>query len=302
MDDALILARFAAFAAGVALFGAPLFVLYSGPAVDVAPKRLKWLLAPAALVSALAAVAALILQTGEMAGDAAAGLDPATLRDVVAGGGFGASILARIAAALGALGLQVALRPGRWLWLLTTALGAVALSALAWAGHGTADDGAAGLAHAAADIVHLLAAGVWLGALLVLGFLLLVKDPGPKGLAALHRGLKGFSGIGSVVVAALVASGLANSWFLIGLRHLSDFASGRWGQLLLVKLTVFAAMLVLAALNRYQLTPNLGTAIAADPAASLKALRRSLALETAAGLLVLALVAALGVLDPTSGA
>ena len=39
------------------------------------------------------------------------------------------------------------------------------LASLAWAGHGAATPGAAGDLHLAADVLHLLAAGLWLGTL-----------------------------------------------------------------------------------------------------------------------------------------
>jgi putative copper resistance protein D len=298
VDAALVLIRLAAFAAGVVLFGAPLFVLYSGPADEVAPRRLKPLLIAAAALSAAAAVAALVVQTGEMAGDPATGLDPSALRDVIAGGGFGASILVRIGAAMLALGLLLALRSGRRLWTVTAASGAVGLAALAWGGHGAADEGLAGLAHTSADITHLLAAGVWLGALLMLRLLLSARAPDAAALKALHRALKGFSGVGSIVVAVIVASGLVNSWFLVGPDHLGGLTASLWGQLLLVKLALFIAMLGLAALNRFQLTPHLEAALAGDARAALAALRRSLALESATGLAILAMVAGLGVLAP----
>ena len=302
MEAALVLVRLAAFASGVALFGAPLFVLYSGPADQIAPKRLKPLLIGAAVLSAITGVASLILQTGEMAGDPAAGLDPATLRDVITGGGFGASILVRAGAALVAAALLLARPAGRRLWGLTTALGAVALAALAWAGHGAADEGAPGLAQAGADVTHLLAADARLGGLLVLCLLFPARTPGGGELKALHGALRGFSGVGSIIVAVIVASGLVNSWFLVGPDHLSDFAVSLWGQLLLVKLALFAAMLGFAALNRFRLTPRLEAALASDPRAALAALRRSVALESAAGLAVLALVASLGVLAPPAAA
>jgi putative copper resistance protein D len=302
VEAALVLVRLVAFVSGVALFGAPLFVLYSGPAGEVAPRRLKPLLIGAAALAAIAAGASLVLQTGEMAGDPAAGLDPATLRDVITGGGFGASILVRAGAALLAVAMLLARPAAGRLWSLTAALGAVGLAALAWAGHGAADEGPAGLLHASADVAHLLAAGAWLGALLVLILLMAARTPGAAELKALHRALSGFSGVGSIIVAVIVASGLVNSWFLIGRDHLRDFAASLWGQLLLVKLALFAAMLVFAALNRFRLTPRLEAALAGDPRAALSALRRSVALESAAGLTVLALVAGLGVLAPPASA
>ena len=302
MDAALVLVRLLAFGAGVTLFGAPLFVLYSGPVDLIAPDRLRRLLAAAAAVSALAAVATLVLQTGEMAGDPRAGLDPATLRDVIAGGSFGTSILVRVGAALLALEILIARPGGRHFWGLTAAFGAIGLVALAWAGHGAADEGRAGLARPAAYVARLLAAGVWLGALLMLVLLLGARTPDPGDLKALHRALAGFSGVGSIVVAVIVASGLVNSWFLIGPGHLGDVAGSLWGRLLIVKLALFAAMLACAALNRLRLTSKLKAALAGDPRAALSALRRSLAVESAAAFAVLGLVAVLGALAPPASA
>src|SRR3546814_15811165 len=42
------------------------------------------------------------------------------------------------------------------------------LSSLAWSGHGAATEGGAGMVHLGADILHLLAAGAWVGALAAL--------------------------------------------------------------------------------------------------------------------------------------
>ncbi|CAN7609533.1 copper homeostasis membrane protein CopD [Phenylobacterium sp. LjRoot225] len=298
MEAAVVLTRLAAFAAGVTLFGAPLFVLYSLPRDADGPSGLRPILIVAALLTVLAAAVGLVVQTGQMAGDPKAGLDPATLLGVLAGGGFGISMAARIAAGLLAVVPLILLRARRTLWGLTAALGALSLAANAWSGHGGADEGAAGVVHALADVIHLLSAGVWLGALAALLMLLSRRAPSSGAVADLHRALKGFSGVGSAAVAVIVASGLANSWFLIGPQHLRDFAASLWGQLLLVKLALFAAMLGFAALNRFRLTPRLEAALAGDPRAALGDLRRSLLLETGAGLAVLALVAVLGRLAP----
>ena len=298
MEAAVVLVRLVAFAAGVTLFGAPLFVLYGLPRENDSAGALRPILIVAALLTILAAAAGLVLQTGEMAGDPSAGLDPATLRDVLAGGGFGISMAVRVVAGLLALVALIARRAGRGLWGLTAALGAVSLAAIAWSGHGGADEGAAGLVHALADVAHLLSAGVWLGALAALLLLLNQRSSSSTAVVDLHGALKGFAGVGSATVALIVVSGLVNSWFLVGPRHLGDVAGSLWGRVLLIKLAVFTAMLGLAALNRFRLTPRLEATLASDPAAALGDLRRSLALETAAGLAVLALVAALGRLAP----
>ena len=46
------------------------------------------------------------------------------------------------------------------------------LASLAWAGHGGATPGRPGDLHLAADMLHLLAAGAWLGTLIPLALLL----------------------------------------------------------------------------------------------------------------------------------
>ncbi|HEX7760080.1 MAG TPA: copper homeostasis membrane protein CopD, partial [Caulobacteraceae bacterium] len=180
--------------------------------------------------------------------------------------------------------------------------GARVLASFAWTGHGAADDGTRGLVHLAGDIVHLLAAAVWLGALAALAMLLLQAQPtaSPERLAALHGALEGFSGIGSAVVALLLASGLVNSWFLVDVARLGDLVRTPYGLVLTAKVAVFAGMLALAALNRFRLTPRLDRALGGGEslAPAIAALRRSLLLETSAGMAVLVLVSVLGALEP----
>lgn len=152
--------------------------------------------------------------------------------------------------------------------------------------------------HTTADIAHLLAAGAWLGALMMFVLALEARGCGAAEAQVIHRALKDFSGVGSIAVAAIVASGLANGWFLVGLGHLGGLTASPWGRLLIVKLVLFAMMLAFAALNRFRLTPRLEAAGSDDPGAAISALRYSIGLEFALGVGVLALVAALGVLTP----
>ncbi len=294
MEAAIVLARLAAFLTGTALFGAPLFLICSNRGQPEAPRLLRPVLVGVALVFLLATDVALIAQTGQMAGDLRLGMDVATLHDVLIGSAFGHSIVARAAASFVALVLLLRLGPGRRYWRTVAGLGAICLGAMAWGGHGAADPGAAGAVPTAADVIHLLAAGTWLGALLC--FVLLLRGQGEA--EAQHQALKRFATIGSAAVAAILASGLVNSWFLVGPHHLDGLISTAWGRLLLAKLALFALMLGLAAFNRWRLTPRLQASLAHDPAAALAALRLSVGLESALGLAILALVSVLGVLAP----
>ena len=182
--------------------------------------------------------------------------------------------------------------------LVAVALGgAVALGSLAWSGHGIMDDGRTGTVHLVADIVHLLAAGVWIGALASLLWMLATARD--DSTATSHQALAGFASVGTASVALVVASGLINSWLLVGPKNLFSLGTSLYGQLLLIKLALFAGMVSLAASNRFRLTPALGAArTPGDSHYALQRLRLSLTLEAFAALAVLGLVAWLGTLEP----
>ena len=195
---------------------------------------------------------------------------------------------------------------GRGAWLGIVALcSAVALGTLAWTGHGAMDEAAMGWVHLAADILHLIASGAWVGALL--GLILLVSRPAAcvdaAHLGLTHRALHGFGTVGTVVVGTIVVTGLVNGWMLVGIGNITALAATLYGQLLLAKLALFVAMLGLASLNRFRLTPAFERSMAAsDHGAALAALRTSLAVEMACVVAILGLVAWLGTLAPPASA
>ena len=96
-----------------------------------------------------------------------------------------------------------------------------------------------------------------------------------------------------------MVTGVANYLFVVG-PNLDGLTGGRYGLLLCLKLGLFGLMLGLAALNRVHLAPRLQRSLAAgEHGAALKALRRSIALELVAVVVILGLVAWLGTLAPT---
>lgn len=173
----------------------------------------------------------------------------------------------------------------RTLPVLLLALAALATSA--WTGHSGAAEGTYGLLQRLLDAVHLGAASLWLGALLVFIASLL----GRAGLTVLIERLAAFSRTGTVVVSLLAVTGTINA-VLIGRAGWSP--SSGWTWLLAVKLALFLAMLGLAAVNRWRLTP----ALAQGAPGAQRHLAWSLGLETACALAIVALVAVLGQLDP----
>ena len=295
-----VLVRFALYLDLAMALGVPVFALW-------APQTRGALPLPGALASAgLAAIALSILGlavlSASMAGVPLAQVDAESVAAVLTGMSLGKAWMVRV----GGLTLVVAAaafvrrRPTSAL-LAAASGGASAIGGLAWAGHGAMDEGAVGWLHLVADIAHLLAAGIWVGALGCL--MLLVARPPHRAdtahLWATHRALDGFSLIGTIVFAVIVATGFVNAWLLIGPANVTALPTTLYGQLLIAKLVLFAAMLGFAAVNRYRLTPALAARIdAGDPCDALFALRVSIGLEAGCVTLVIALVAWLGTLQP----
>jgi putative copper resistance protein D len=304
----VVAGRMAQFAGAMVLFGSPLFFVYGLPGQGPgAAKIQRWprpLLSGAAILLALASIVSFCAQTAVMSGSITDALKPDALASVLTDTQFGFGTAARLGLAILAGLILAVAKPSRALWLATSALGAGGVASFAWTGHGASDEGMAGGIHLASDVLHLLAAAVWLGALTALSVLLLrLKSADSNGeRATLHRALEGFSGIGSAIVAVLLATGLANSWFLIGPAHLTALFRTTYGLLLTAKVALFGVMLGLAAANRFQLTPRLGRALAAEPQGrgAVAALRRSVLLETSIAVLVLVVVSVLGTFAPPS--
>ena len=289
LEFAIAVARFVQFLSAAVLFGAPAFLVY---AVERSGADWRWprpLLIASALILAAGTVVGFFAQTMSMSGSLDNALSPDTLSYVLFNTDFGRAAGVRAALAVVAALTLAAAGPIR----IACALGAVALGSLTWSGHG-AETGAV---HLLADLIHLGAAGVWIGALLALTCMLTSAFAGVR-QAGLHAALKSFSRVGTAVVVVILATGLVNGLFMVGIEHWRLLFTSLYGRLLLLKIALFLAMLVLAASNRFRLTPHLGADLAAEEPADLRALRASVFTETALAVLVLAIVGVLGVLTP----
>ena len=184
--------------------------------------------------------------------------------------------------------------PATRLLQVAAAVGLIGL--IAFVGHAGATPGTAGDIHLASDIVHLLAAGAWLGGLPTLAMLLargrLAEDPAWRGFAV--RAIQRFSWLGVACVGALLASGIINSWNLLGGPR--DLVASDYGRLVLLKIGLFVAMVGIAAANRFHFTPQLPSA------GALRALERNSLAEIGLGLCVMLFVGALGTLSPSDHA
>ena len=300
IEPAVILLRLVQYSAASVLMGSALLFVYALPAQGpAAAASLRWarpLLVGAALVLAVGTLLGLALQTETLADELSAG----ALTAVVTQMDLGKAAVARAALALIAAIYATIIPRGRALWLGTGVLGILACATFGWMGHGAATDGAGHALHLAADIVHALAAAAWIGALVAFAGLAAPRQQRAERLSALATALQRFSPIGIGLVAALAVSGLVNAWYLAGADGGAALRDP-YGQVLALKLVLFAAMLALAALHRQRSVPALAAWLEADllpRGDALASLRRSLLGEAVLGFAVLAVVAWLGTLPP----
>ena len=301
---AVILCRLAQYSAASVLMGSALFFVYALPANGpAAAASLRWpkpLLVCAALLLLVGTMLGLVGQTAVLAGSLSDALTAESLTAVVTQMDLGKAAVVRAAVALVAAVYAAVMPRGRALWLGAGALGALACVTFGWMGHGGATDGAGHVPHLTADIVHALAAALWIGALVAFAGLVAPRGQGLERLSATATALQRFSPIGIALVATIAATGLVNSWYLIG-TSVSAAVHDAYGQLLALKIALFTGMLVLAALHRQRSVPALAARLASNilpQEDALASLRRSLAFEALLGLAVLALVAWFGTLEP----
>jgi copper resistance protein D len=282
----LLIARVLSFAALLLVAGLPFHAVTLGLFAPVSRGR-RLVLGLLALGAALASIWWALEAVAAMAGATLATLDQETFTVVLAATPLGAVMEWRLTALAGVvLAMVLPLRALRG--VLATMAGAAALGTMAWTGHAGATEGGVGMLHRAADVVHLLAAATWLGALAA--FLAAALGKGEGGIA---QQLAAFARTGSVIVALLLLTGVVNTLAIAGWPM--PFG-GQWGWLLALKLALFGGMLGLAAINRWKITP----ALESGAAGATRHLQRSLALEFALGLGVVAVVGMLGVLDPSA--
>jgi putative copper resistance protein D len=277
-----------AYAALIVLFGASLFTLYVDvvPRLRIAIRRMQAAAAAAALGAVALSVAAraAIIGGQSMAHAAAGGTLATLLFDTL----FGHASMLRFAAVLVFAGLLVRNRGTRDGALTLT--GGIALASMAFTGHAVATAVPERYVHLASDSVHLLAAGAWIGALPPLA-LMLGREDVPADVAATVT--QRFSRVGMLCVCLLIATGVVNASILVA--QPSALIATAYGQVLLLKLLLFALMVVLAAVNRYDFTPKIATAPSA-----LRGIARNAWIEAALGFAIALVVGALGVMVPAA--
>ncbi len=305
MESFLIAARAVHYASTISLAGVFAFLCFiAGSGASPRLHRQLLAVALASLVLALLSGGAwLLFLSAQMSGQPiAASLTQGVVATVLTRTRFGQIwVLRFVLGVVLAVLLLIPQRWRRWLWRWSgLAFAAAMLASLAWAGHGGATPGRPGELHLAADMLHLLAAGAWIGSLIPLALLLAeTRRSGDADVSAARRAVVRFSILAAISVVILFTAGLVNTWFLAG--AVPALIGTGYGRLLLAKIAIFAVMVTIAAVNLLRMTPRLaGASVGRRPLiqGALGHLRRNALLEAGLGLCVLSIVAILGILPP----
>jgi copper resistance protein D len=178
------------------------------------------------------------------------------------------------------------------------------LASLALAGHSDAIVVNTGPWPIFGDIGHLVAAAFWPGGLPPLLLFLLKQSRAANQGARMFVAdvVRRFSGLSLVVVGILIATGLLNTYFIVGSP--GALFTTDYGRLLLLKIALFILMLGLGALNLLVLKPRLSRAamienqIAGTGVTPAQSLIRSVAAEAFLAAGVVLVVGFLGATPP----
>ena len=302
MDSLLVAMRFVQFLSMMILFGAALYPYY---ALDRAPGNgsarteyaafLQRVALAAGVCGLFSAIVWLGVEAAEMSGNTIAWHNAGVIATVLNETEFGRTWRWRL--------VGLILLPAVLIWrtranankapttLIPLLFGLVLLTGLAGVGHGAMGLGFGTWVHLGNQAVHFLAASVWVGGLYPLYRTLARAD---YDLAIKRRALQRFSAVGFAAVLLIIASGLLNSWFLVGSIHALFFTM--YGRLLLLKVFFFLSMVALALVNRLCLMPRLDANAAGTK--SLGLLLRTVGAEFVLAVLVVATVSLLGNLMP----
>jgi len=255
------------------------------------------------LVALASGIGWLLARTAVFEGRTAAALEPRAVWHALLGTRAGLLWLTRHAL-LVVLGVFLALpadvaEKRNWIAARSEAfgLGMLALALVSGSSHAAAVS--PGTASAlAADIAHLLGSAIWIGGLAPLAYLLLSAsrdrgaDSRPYAVLAVRR----FSRVAFAVVIVLMGSGAMNT--IAQVASVAGLAGTPHGRLLLVKLGLFLAILLLAAVNRRRFLPALSGPGATVARPAMRRLAAFVGLEAVLGLVVLALAATMTVTTP----
>jgi putative copper export protein len=259
-------------------------------------------LALAVALSLAGAAADLLLRTAALHEIAPAAAWP-HVGDVLLGSDYGRFWILRVASLLALVLLWAiargATRPLRMAAPLVVLAGAFAI---AGTGHAGEDGGLTVLA--LSGVVHVTAASLWGGSVIIYGFAIAPRlRHGLVPAAWVAESATRLSALAGLALAMVLASGLYNAWMLVG--TIPAMWQTDYGRILMFKLALVAVMMGIGFFNRYQAVPLIRAwaqppQLAAEADAPLARLQTMLRIDALVVLLVILAAAVLGNTSPAA--
>ncbi|SDD86986.1 CopD family protein [Ruegeria marina] len=271
-----ILVKTLAYTATLVAAGSVMVMIWLRELTEDARGALRRIAVIGALAAAVLSVLRLPVRASFLMGGSIDGAFDPMMLGIVVDSPLGTSVAVRLIGLALILTILLPVRGARWIALAGALM---TCTSFALRGHALGDPR---LLLGALVTVHLAGLAFWLGAFAPLSRATRRESPAKAGALAYEFGTKAFW-----VVAALVAAGAVTLVLLVSATL--EALSAPYGQAFLIKLALFVGVLGLAALNKVRLTPDLQAAV---PGAAQR-LRRSIAVESALVLAILATTAAL---------
>lgn len=296
--------RFLNYAVLLGMFGSTAFrliALRSAHFLSVGNRMSLGLIGGAAAAFVLSVVLMLV-SVAAMMGMPLSDLDWPTISMMAFGTDIGIAFAVRIILLFLALCFLVAVRATKLSQVAVAACFAAALLSLGWSGHAAAGEGGIGLLHRLNNGAHLIAAGLWLGAIICFVDLTvkLHRRPDREQALALLSQIHAFAPLGVGLVAVVAITGLINSQLIFGIQNSLVVLSTPYGLMLAAKLILVCGMVAFGA-NNAAIGRRFATS--GEPSENsvhdvLARLRLSLGGELCLAVGVLGLVAVLGLASP----
>lgn len=257
----------------------------------------------AALTAPVVSAALMLMSIAAMMGVPVFDLDRPMVEAMIFGTDIGFPFIVRTGLLVAGLAAILALRSRRAALVFAAGCYGSALVTLGWSGHAAATEGGLGQIHRLNNGIHLVSAGLWLGAIgwfLVLTFRC-YKDPDETQAHAVLKAMHAFAPMGISLVALVAVTGTFNSHLIFGLPNVAATLATPYGILLAIKSALVVAMIAFGAHHARVIrgaSRSVGHLVA-SPAKPLATLWRTLLAEFLLGLLIIGLVAVFGSMSPT---
>jgi len=256
----------------------------------------------AAVAAPIVSLSLMLVSIAAMMGQSVTQLEWSSVKAMLTTTSMGWAFLTRMAVLSAALAALLGRRVIPRASPIAALLYGIALTTLASSGHAAAGEGTWGLVHRLNDGIHLVAAGLWTGAIGWFVHLTTKAHRNPDSFPAepLLKAMHGFAPLGVALVAVVAATGIVNAQLTFGIANSFAVLGNSYGWLLTAKLALVGLMLVCGARNASNVRRRVRTVDGAgrSHAPTLAALRLTLACELGLAIAILGLVAILGMASP----